>query len=201
MRHNPDQFIDVDARKGRRHQAKIRERGIPAADVFEIQKDPAVAAFFGRPGEWSVGVRYGNEVLSRFLPLNLPHPVKKIVLKSERLGRGTRFARHDEECGGDMHLLFETGYGKWVRSIENGKRKSLRTRLKHMLEYKGRQAAAAHAHVHNVGKARGLDLFCEELQVGNLVLHLFNYIKPSKGVPYPLLLLRIGLPETRVLLP
>ena len=144
---------DIDPHERRRHQPKVGESRVPAADIGEVEEHPAIPAALALVHERRCGIADGHEVLPGSISFERPELRVEVLAECGRFGRRSGLARDDEqglrEGDGVLHREDRRGIG----GIEHGHGQPAGRLGKRTLEHQGRQAAASHPHVDDMAES------------------------------------------------
>jgi uncharacterized protein YuzE len=105
--------------------------------------------------------------------------IVEIVPIGERLGRRTRLAGDNEQRIGERHLLLDLEDRGRICGVEDGQAQRILDRRERALKDEWRQAAASHAHMHDVIQARVTGLGTKGLEFVDRVFHLVRHVQPA----------------------
>lgn len=147
--------------------------------------------------------RIGNDhkMITRLLPNNLPHTLKKILLKHKGFGRGSRFTCLHTQGGERFDPVFDYPHLRGHRAVQDMQFWIPGNQAKgHPADFRA-QLAFLHIQDQNIFKPRFFDFFRQSLQPGYGGRLLLRDPQPPQRIPNILMMNGIGMPDGWIFAP
>ncbi len=141
------------------HHAKIRERGIAAADAGQAGENMAEVIGLGDLLHFRAGIGDGDEAAAGLVRADgLLHPFEEVLLENIGLERGAGLAGDDEQRLGQVDFVFGCLDLRRIGGIEHVQSREACDLAEGHRQHVGAQTGTAHAQQQDVGEVFFLDV-------------------------------------------